>query len=175
VPAWAFPGRRTRGQCWSCVSDRAEPEAGGCLDRGRGVVKKERSNSRPRSLQRESVSAGEVSPATIAPAPHRPGPSAGREVGRGRFRTRGMTSRGSMRRCSSRPRFKAARAADRRRPALATRELGRFRELVKRGAAHEARRLPARGADFYGRSFRVDARRARVRADTETLVDVGLA
>lgn len=57
---------------------------------------------------------------------------------------------------------------------LSADELGRFRELVKRRRRHEPVAYLRGFREFYGRSFRVDARVLVPRPDTETLVQVAL-
>ena len=54
-------------------------------------------------------------------------------------------------------------------------ELGRLRELVKRRRAREPIAYLRGGREFWGLSFRVDARVLIPRPDTETLVGEGLA
>ena len=63
---------------------------------------------------------------------------------------------------------------DAKRP-LAPDELARFRELVKRRRAREPVAYILGEREFYGRTFRVDARVLVPRPDTETLVEVALA
>jgi release factor glutamine methyltransferase len=63
---------------------------------------------------------------------------------------------------------------DRDRPLVAT-ELERFRALVKRRRTSEPVAYLVGAREFYGRSFRVDARVLVPRPDTETLVEVALA
>lgn len=63
---------------------------------------------------------------------------------------------------------------DRDRP-LAPGDLDRFRELVKRRRAHEPVAYLVGTREFYGRSFRVDARVLVPRPDTEALVEAALA
>jgi release factor glutamine methyltransferase len=63
---------------------------------------------------------------------------------------------------------------DAKRP-LSPEELGRMRELVKRRRAREPIAYILGEREFYGRTFRVDARVLVPRPDTETLVDVALA
>jgi release factor glutamine methyltransferase len=58
---------------------------------------------------------------------------------------------------------------------LAADELSRFRELVKRRRSREPVAYILGQREFYGRTFRVDARVLVPRPDTETLVDVALA
>ena len=58
---------------------------------------------------------------------------------------------------------------------LAPEELARFREMVKRRRAREPVAYILGEREFYGRTFRVDARVLIPRPDTETLVDVALA
>jgi release factor glutamine methyltransferase len=58
---------------------------------------------------------------------------------------------------------------------LAGPELARFREMVKRRRTHEPVAYLLGAREFYGRSFKVDARVLVPRPDTETLVDVALA
>jgi release factor glutamine methyltransferase len=58
--------------------------------------------------------------------------------------------------------------------ALSPDELSRFRELVKRRRAREPVAYLVGRREFYGRSFRVDARVLIPRPDTETLVEVAL-
>ncbi len=53
-------------------------------------------------------------------------------------------------------------------------ELARFRDLVRRRRAREPVAYIVGSREFYGRSFRVDARVLVPRPDTETLVDVAL-
>lgn len=60
-----------------------------------------------------------------------------------------------------------------RRP-LSPDELARFRELIKRRRAREPIAYILGEREFYGLSFRVDARVLVPRPDTETLVDVAL-
>ena len=57
---------------------------------------------------------------------------------------------------------------------LATEELSRFRELVKRRRHREPVAYLRGEREFYGRTFRVDARVLVPRPDTETLIDVAL-
>lgn len=54
-------------------------------------------------------------------------------------------------------------------------ELARFREVVKRRRAREPIAYLLGSREFYGRTFRVDARVLVPRPDTETLVEVALA
>ena len=54
-------------------------------------------------------------------------------------------------------------------------ELGRFRDLVKRRRAREPVAYLVGQREFYGRTFRVDARVLVPRPDTETLVSVALS
>jgi release factor glutamine methyltransferase len=63
---------------------------------------------------------------------------------------------------------------DRDRP-LVPSELGTFRELVKRRRTSEPVAYLVGSREFYGRSFRVDARVLVPRPDTEALVEVALA
>jgi release factor glutamine methyltransferase len=63
---------------------------------------------------------------------------------------------------------------EKKRP-LAREELGRYRELIKRRRTQEPIAYILGEREFYGHSFRVDARVLIPRADTETLVDVALA
>lgn len=58
---------------------------------------------------------------------------------------------------------------------LAADELSRFRELVKRRRHREPVAYLRGEREFYGRTFRVDARVLVPRPDTETLIDVALA
>lgn len=58
---------------------------------------------------------------------------------------------------------------------LAPEELARFREMVKRRRAREPVAYILGEREFYGRTFRVDARVLIPRPDTETLVEVALA
>lgn len=58
---------------------------------------------------------------------------------------------------------------------LAPEELARFRDLVKRRRKREPVAYLCGTREFYGRSFRVDARVLVPRPDTETLVEVALA
>lgn len=58
---------------------------------------------------------------------------------------------------------------------LAPAELSRFRDLVKRRRQREPVAYLRGEREFYGRTFRVDARVLVPRPDTETLVDVALA
>ena len=57
---------------------------------------------------------------------------------------------------------------------LAPAELSRFRELVKRRRHREPVAYLRGEREFYGRTFRVDARVLVPRPDTETLIDVAL-
>ncbi len=57
---------------------------------------------------------------------------------------------------------------------LASEELGRYRELIKRRRACEPIAYILGGREFYGHWFRVDPRVLIPRPDTETLVDVAL-
>jgi release factor glutamine methyltransferase len=57
---------------------------------------------------------------------------------------------------------------------LSAAELARFRDLVKRRRAWEPVAYLTGTREFYGRTFRVDARVLVPRPDTETLVDVAL-
>lgn len=63
---------------------------------------------------------------------------------------------------------------EKKRP-LAREELGRYRELIKRRRTREPIAYILGEREFYGHSFRVDARVLIPRPDTETLVDVALA
>jgi release factor glutamine methyltransferase len=63
---------------------------------------------------------------------------------------------------------------DRDRPLLST-ELATFRELVKRRRTSEPVAYLTGTREFYGRTFRVDARVLVPRPDTEILLDVALA
>jgi release factor glutamine methyltransferase len=58
---------------------------------------------------------------------------------------------------------------------LAPEELARFRDMVKRRRAREPVAYILGEREFYGRTFRVDARVLIPRPDTEALVDVALA
>lgn len=58
---------------------------------------------------------------------------------------------------------------------LESAELALLRELVKRRRSHEPIAYLRREREFYGRSFRVDARVLIPRPDTEALVEVALA
>jgi release factor glutamine methyltransferase len=62
---------------------------------------------------------------------------------------------------------------ERKRP-LAREELGLYRELIKRRRTREPMAYILGEREFYGHSFRVDARVLIPRPDTETLVDVAI-